>query len=171
MCGDACTRWCVCECIYLKGIKLLVFIAYLITFEIFSLKIIRIFKNFYMWIHLCISVKIVFKEVVQSQFKKQLFENCFIYFELHIFCLQNMIVLCSIVNLKAKCLLVGPGPTRGEPYAEVFLRILLRIYANFGENHGKLRTASSTSATGDWTWNLPSTSFEGRTTRLLVGPR
>ena len=39
---------------------------------------------------------------------------------------------------------------------------------SFGENHRKLRTARSTSATGNWTWHLPSTSFWAQ---LLVEPR
>ena len=33
------------------------------------------------------------------------------------------------------------------------------IYATFGENQGKRQTAKSTSATEEWTWHLPSTTF------------
>ena len=47
----------------------------------------------------------------------------------------------------------------GVPSVGVFLRDPSSIYASFGDNNGKLRTASSTSATEDWTWHLPSTSF------------
>ena len=43
-----------------------------------------------------------------------------------------------------------------------------RIFANFGENHGKLRTARSTSAIEVWTCHLPSTSLSA-TTLPLVG--
>ena len=49
--------------------------------------------------------------------------------------------------------------------------ILARIYASFRENHRKLRTARSASATGDWTWHLPFTSFKRRNTQALVGLR
>ena len=42
----------------------------------------------------------------------------------------------------------------------LFYVILARIYASFGENHGKLRTARLTSATGVWTWHIPSSSFQ-----------
>ena len=48
--------------------------------------------------------------------------------------------------------------------------ILARIYTNFGENHGKLKTTKSTNATGDWTRHFPSISLEGRTAQPLVGP-
>ena len=43
---------------------------------------------------------------------------------------------------------MGPGPARGVFSVEVFLRdpILARIYASFGEIHGKLRTAVSLQA-------------------------
>ena len=36
----------------------------------------------------------------------------------------------------------------GMPYEGVFLRDPSRIYASFGENHGKLRTARLTRVTG-----------------------
>ena len=57
---------------------------------------------------------------------------------------------------EAGCLVVGLRPTvrmwdlglQGEcPPLEVFYGILARIYSNFGENQGKLRTARSTSCT------------------------
>ena len=44
-----------------------------------------------------------------------------------------------------------------------FYGILAHIYARFGENHGKLRTTRSISATGDWTRHFPFTSLESRT--------
>ena len=46
-----------------------------------------------------------------------------------------------------------------------FSWILAGIYTSFRENHGKLRKAMLTSTTGNWTWHLPSTSFERRTVR------
>ena len=49
------------------------------------------------------------------------------------------------------------------------LGIIACIYASFGENHGKHRTARSTRATEDWTWHLPFTSFERRTAPPLGG--
>ena len=49
-----------------------------------------------------------------------------------------------------------------------FLKVLARIYTSFGENHGKYRTARSTSVPGNRTRH-PSTSFwgwgQGRTAR------
>ena len=44
-----------------------------------------------------------------------------------------------------------------------------RIYASFGENNGKLRTARPTSATECWSWCLSSSRFEGKTTQPLMG--
>ena len=41
-----------------------------------------------------------------------------------------------------------PGPLGEVPSVGVFLRVLTRIYANFGVNHGKLRMARSTNMTG-----------------------
>ena len=57
-------------------------------------------------------------------------------------------------RLKANCPLihVGPGPTWSMPSEH--------LYASLEENHGKLRTARSTKATGIRTWHLPSSSFE-----------
>ena len=51
-------------------------------------------------------------------------------------------------RFEANCPLVGPGPVGGMPAveAESFLGNLARIYASFGENHGKLRMARSTGA-------------------------
>ena len=71
-------------------------------------------------------------------------------------------------RIKGNCPHMGPGPTGGVPSVWVFLRDPNPIYAWFGENHGKLRTARFTSATRDWSWHLPSTSFESRTAALLV---
>ena len=51
---------------------------------------------------------------------------------------------------KANCKHVGLGPTGRVPSEGVFLRDPIkypRIYASFGENYGKLRTAKPTSAT------------------------
>ena len=61
--------------------------------------------------------------------------------------------------------LQGMWPPRGS-----FWGIIARIYANFGENHGKIRTARSSSVAGDWTWHLSSASFERKTTQPLVEP-
>ena len=47
----------------------------------------------------------------------------------------------------------------------VFLSDANNYSSEFGENHGNLRTAKSTSSIG----NLPSTSFQSRTTRPLRG--
>ena len=46
----------------------------------------------------------------------------------------------------------------GMPSVEVFLKEPNPYLRDFGESHGKLRTARSTNATEDWTWHLPSTS-------------
>ena len=46
--------------------------------------------------------------------------------------------------------------------------IIYRIFASFGLNQGKFRTAKSTSAIGNWIWHLLSTSFERRTAQPLV---
>ena len=51
-------------------------------------------------------------------------------------------------TIKSNCPLVGPGPAGGVPCLELS-RILARIYASFRENHGKLQTDRSTSATRD----------------------
>ena len=51
-----------------------------------------------------------------------------------------------------------------------FEGILTRIHASFGENQGKLRTAKTTSPTGNLIWHFPSTSFERRIAPPLVGP-
>ena len=62
---------------------------------------------------------------------------------------------CSI---KDNCPLVRPGPVRECHPSGSFYGILACIYASFRENHGKLRIAKSTSATG----------FEPGTSRLPV---
>ena len=49
-----------------------------------------------------------------------------------------------------------------------FWEILVYIYASFGENHGKIWTTRSTSATGDWTRPIPFIRLEGRTPQSLV---
>ena len=49
------------------------------------------------------------------------------------------------------------------------LGILNRIYPSLGENHEKIRTATSTNMTGNLTWHLSSTNFERRTALPLVG--
>ena len=73
-------------------------------------------------------------------------------------------------RLKANCPLVRPGPIGGVPTVGVFLRDPNSYLPSFGDYHGKLRTARSTSATGNRTRHLPSISFESRTAPLLVGP-
>ena len=50
-------------------------------------------------------------------------------------------------RIKANCLLLEPGPAEGVLSLGSFYGILARIYASFGENHEKLRTARSTSST------------------------
>ena len=73
-------------------------------------------------------------------------------------------------RFKANCPLVGPGPIGRVPsVGGSFKWILARIYANFEENHRKLRTASLTSATEVGTWHLESTNFESSTAQPLVG--
>ena len=52
------------------------------------------------------------------------------------------------VGFKADCLKGDLGLWVGCPPLTSLEGILARIYASFGENHGKLRTARSTSATG-----------------------
>ena len=54
-----------------------------------------------------------------------------------------------VVGSKADSLTRDLGLWVDCPPWGVFLRDPSRIYACFGENHGKLRTARSTSATGD----------------------
>ena len=59
---------------------------------------------------------------------------------------QSRIVLPGLgCRIKANCPLVGPRPVGGV----LSVGVLARIYASFGETHGKLRTARSTSATGN----------------------
>ena len=53
----------------------------------------------------------------------------------------------------------------------IFLRVLARTYASFGEKYGKVRMPRSTSMTGNWTRTIPSTSFERITAPSLVGER
>ena len=73
---------------------------------------------------------------------------------------------------KSNCPQVRPWPMGGEclPWGS-FYGIPVRIYPSFRENLGKIRTARSTSVTGDWTRHFPSTSFECRTAQSLVGIR
>ena len=54
-----------------------------------------------------------------------------------------------VVGVKADCLTRDLGLWVECPSWGSFYRILARIYASFGENHGKLQTARSTSAIGD----------------------
>ena len=51
----------------------------------------------------------------------------------------------------------------------VFPMIIIRMYASFGENHGKSRTPWPTSTSENRTKHLPFTSFQGRTARQLSG--
>ena len=67
---------------------------------------------------------------------------------------------CGGVGVKPDCLKKDLGLWMGCLPWGSFYGFLARIYANFGENLGKLRTAKSRSATGVWTWHLPSSSFE-----------
>ena len=60
-----------------------------------------------------------------------------------------------VVGFMADCLTRDLDQWVGWPPWGSFQGILARIYASFGENNGKLRTARSTNATGDWTWHLP----------------
>ena len=53
------------------------------------------------------------------------------------------------LHVKANSPLVEPRPVGGLPSVGVFLRDPSPYYASFGENRGKLRTARSTSTTGD----------------------
>ena len=71
---------------------------------------------------------------------------------------------CQTIGLgcgnKAECPHVGTGPKGWVSFVGVFLGDPIPYLRNFGENHGKLRMARSTSATGDWIyqtfrmWNL-----------------
>ena len=60
------------------------------------------------------------------------------------------------------------GRRVGCPPWGCFYGILAHIYAGFGENYRKLRTAKSISTTEEWSWHFPSSSFWARP---LVGPR
>ena len=72
-----------------------------------------------------------------------------------------------VVGFNADCLTWDLGIwVECSPW-ESFYGILSRIYGSFGENHRKLRTTRLTSATEEWTWHLPSTSFWAQP---LVGP-
>ena len=75
-----------------------------------------------------------------------------------------------VLLLMSNYLQEGPGIKGGMPSVGVFAMDPSLIYANFGENHGKLGTARLTSATGNSTWHLPSTAFERRTAQSQVGP-
>ena len=82
--------------------------------------------------------------------------------------LQYLEVGWLVVGFKANCFI---GWWVECPPWGVFKGILARTYACFGENHGKLRTAKSTSVTGDCTWHFLSASFELEATQPLAGPR
>ena len=69
-----------------------------------------------------------------------------------------------VFGVKANCSLAGPAPVGGVLSVGVFLR---DPSPNFGENDWNLRTARSTSATEEWTWHFPSTSFWAQP---FVGP-
>ena len=73
-----------------------------------------------------------------------------------------------VVGFNSNCLLVGPGAIGGIPSLGVFLRDPSRIYANLRENHEKLRTVKSPSATKNRIQHLPSTSFERKTVPPLL---
>ena len=64
-----------------------------------------------------------------------------------------------IVVFKADCLARDLGLWVKCPLWGSFQGILAHIYSSFRENHGKLRTARSSSATKEWAWHLPSTNF------------
>ena len=59
------------------------------------------------------------------------------------------------VGVKADCLKKGPRSIGGMPSEGVFKGILACIFASFGENHGKRRTARSTSATVNFSRHFP----------------
>ena len=66
-------------------------------------------------------------------------------------CLKNILLSrMSRVGCRfeSNCPLVGPGTIGGIPSVGVFLRDPIPYLRKFGENHGKLRTARLTSATG-----------------------
>ena len=74
---------------------------------------------------------------------------------------KNFITLKSWLSVEGQLSAFETWVYRGAyPKWRSFWGILGRIYTSFGENHGKLRTARSISATGVWTWHLPSSSFE-----------
>ena len=70
---------------------------------------------------------------------------------------------------KVNCPHVGPGPTCGVPSVGVFLSDLSPYLHEFRRKPRKLQTARLTTAIADWTWHLPSISFEGKTAQSLVG--
>ena len=62
-------------------------------------------------------------------------------------CIYSCVVLCCVVGVIADYLKRDLGSWVKCPPWGSFQEILARIYASFGENRGKLRTARSTSAT------------------------
>ena len=60
---------------------------------------------------------------------------------------DELVLGCLSCRDMANCAHVEPKPEREVVSAGPFKGILACIYANFGEKHGKLRTAPSTSAT------------------------
>ena len=77
---------------------------------------------------------------------------------------------CCCCRFKSNYPLVGPRIIGSIPSLGPFEGILTRIITSFGKNHGKLRTDKSTTANGNQTRHLPTTSFEHRTAPTLVGP-
>ena len=75
---------------------------------------------------------------------------------------QLMLIINSIIwlvgwRIKANCPLICSGPVGGVPYMGVFLSCSSPDFREFRRKQGKLRAATSTSVTGDWTWHLLST--------------
>ena len=82
-------------------------------------------------------------------------------------------IYCNIVvEFKVNCLTGEPRPMGGMPSAGVFLRDLSPYFRKFRENHVKLQTVKSASATGDENLTLSVNQFlELRTAQPLLGPR
>ena len=60
---------------------------------------------------------------------------------------QSHVVVVVVVGFMADCLMGDLGLWVGCPRWRSFLGSLASVFASFGENHGKPRTARSTSAT------------------------
>ena len=73
-------------------------------------------------------------------------------------------------KVKENCPHVGPGLTWEVPSMGIFLKDSSLHLCEFRWIPRKTPKAKSTSAKEDWTWHLPSISFEGRIARLLAGP-